>query len=299
MLLLSALALHALPSAADVAVVKEGGGVIHVHIADSDYGVSNQEILAWIRKAARAVTTYYGHFPVGHLDVEVSSRAGDDIGGRTYGWKSTVVSPLGRQVGPGKLAHDWVMTHEMIHMAFPDVPDDQDWIKEGLSTYVERIARAQIGDRDVPAMWSDLVRKIPQGLPQPGDKGLDHTHTWGRTYWGGAMFCLLADVRIRELTHNRHGLEDALRAIVDAGGTLNHQWSIQRAFQIGDDAVGVPVLMDLYGRMKDKPYTPNLDALWKRLGVMQTAGGVRLDDDAPLASVRRAITAPPKITMSR
>jgi len=279
--------------------ISTGGGTIHVRIPDGDYNVSRDDITAWIRKAAHAVTTYYGRFPVSHLDVEISSRPGNDIGGRTYGWKFTVVSPLGRQVDPSDLGHDWVMTHEMIHMAFPDVPDDQDWIKEGLSTYVERIARAQIGDRDVPAMWDDLMRKIPQGLPAPGDRGLDHTHTWGRTYWGGAMFCLLADVRIREHTQNRYGLEDALRAIVDAGGTLDHQWSIEHAFRIGDDAVGVPVLMDLYDRMKDRPYTPDLDALWRRLGVISTGDGVRLDDDAPLASVRQAITAGPAATMTR
>ena len=44
---------------------------------------------------------------------------------------------------------------------------------------------------------------------QGGGFGLDNTHTWGRTYWGGAMFCLLADVEIRRRTHNRRGLQDA------------------------------------------------------------------------------------------
>jgi hypothetical protein len=41
-----------------------------------------------------------------------------------------------------------------------------------------------------------MVSGMPQGEPQRGDRGLDGTHTWGRTYWGGAMFCLLTDVEI-------------------------------------------------------------------------------------------------------
>ena len=41
---------------------------------------------------------------------------------------------------------------------------------------------------------------MPKGLPQAGDQGLDNTGTWGREYWGGAMFCLLADIEIRKAT---------------------------------------------------------------------------------------------------
>ena len=43
-----------------------------------------------------------------------------------------------------------------------------------------------------------MVRDMPKGLPQAGDEGLDNTDTWGRKYWGGAMFCLFADVEIRK-----------------------------------------------------------------------------------------------------
>ena len=58
-----------------------------------------------------------------------------------------------------------------------------------------------------------MVDGMPQGLPAAGDQGLDNTHIWGRTYRGGAMFCLLADIEIRKQTGNAKGLLDALRAI--------------------------------------------------------------------------------------
>ena len=49
------------------------------------------------------------------------------------------------------------------------------------------------------------MKSMPFGLPKEGDKGLDYTHTWGRTYWGGAIFCLLADIEIRQQTNNKNG----------------------------------------------------------------------------------------------
>ena len=130
---------------------------------------------------------------------------------------------------------------------------------------------------------------MPRGLPQPGDQGLDHTHTWGRTYWGGAMFCLLADVDIRRRTHNARGLEDAVRAIAHASGGLKADWPIGRVLATGDAAVGTKSLEDLYARMKDAPYSPDLVALWRELGVEGDGAVVTLNDRAPLADVRRAI----------
>ena len=62
---------------------------------------------------------------------------------------------------------------------------------------------------------------------------------------------------------------------------------------IGDAAAGVPVLTTLYARMKDEPAPVDLDALWLRLGVRAEGGSVRFDEAAPLATVRRSMTAAP------
>ena len=50
-------------------------------------------------------------------------------------------------------------------------------------------------------------------------------------------------------------------------------------------------LLALYARMKDRPAPVDLDALWQALGVRPEGGAVRLDDSAPLAAIRQAITA--------
>jgi hypothetical protein len=136
-----------------------------------------------------------------------------------------------------------------------------------------------------------MVDGMPHGLPDKDDRGLDNTHTWGRTYWGGAMFCLLADIDIHRRTNNRFGLQDALRAIAKAGNMLD-DWPLPRALKVGDDAIGVPVLTELYAKMKDAPYDPNLPQLWQRLGVKVAGDSVTFDSAAPDASIVTSIMKP-------
>ena len=45
--------------------------------------------------------------------------------------------------------------------------------------------------------------------------------------------------------------------------------------------------------MKDQPVPTDLDALWRRLGIVRDGRAVRLVEDAPEAALRRAITQPP------
>jgi predicted metalloprotease with PDZ domain len=131
-------------------------------------------------------------------------------------------------------------------MSFPNLPDENHWMEEGLATYVEPIARVEAGQLDAKTIWRDMMDGMPKGEPGAGDEGLDRTHTWGRTYWGGALFCLVADIEIRKETKNRKGLQDALRAIVAAGGTIDQDWPITRAIEIEEKATGTQVMRDMY-----------------------------------------------------
>jgi len=67
-------------------------------------------------------------------------------------------------------------------------------------------------------MWLDLVRDMPKAFLRLGIAD-SITRTLGENLLGGALFCLLADVEIRRQTNNAKGLENALRGILDAGGT--------------------------------------------------------------------------------
>jgi len=199
---------------------------------------------------------------------------------------------VGRDTSPDDLKNDWMMTHEMIHLAFPSMPDDQHWIEEGISTYVEPVARAQAGQIPVAEVWQQFIEQMPQGTSAIAKGGLDVRHSWASTYWGGALFCLIADVHIREQTHNRKGLVEALRAIVRSGGVISEDWTIEKAFQVGDAATGTTVLQDLHKEMGSRPDPIDLDSLWRRLGVSLVKGRVSFDEQAPEAAIRKAITAP-------
>lgn len=285
-------------SAISTQTVSTCGSTIDIRFDNDSKSVSNDALMNWIRRAATAVCTYYGKFPVPQLKLRVHVRGSDGVHqGVTYPSDNggLVRISVGAATTPAELDNDWMLTHEMIHLAFPSMAENRHWIEEGISTYVEPIARVQAGQLSAEKMWSDVARDMPQGEPEAGDRGLDRTDTWGRTYWGGAMFCLLADVRIREQTHNRKGLQDALRGILNSGGNITDDWEIERAFAVGDKATGTTVLTDLYREMRDKPAPVDLNQLWQKLGIKrQPDGTVEFINSAPLASVREAITRPLK-----
>lgn len=274
--------------------VEVPGGSIHVAFAPGDIGLSRDKLLDWVRMSARAVTAYYGRLPVASLRLLLVPVDGAHIrGGTTWGYRGAAIRiPFGRDSTEEVLRRDWVMVHEMVHTALPDIADRYAWLSEGLAVYVEPIARVQAGDLGAQEIWQAMMRDMPKGLPQEGDQGLDNTSTWGRKYWGGAMFCLLADIEIRKRTHNRLGLQDAMRGVLAAGGNHEQDWSIDRILSTADKAVGVNVLSRLHDEMGPKPVTPDLAALWRDLGLKQQGENLAFDDAAPLADIRKAITAP-------
>ena len=280
-----------LAAAQDSAQLKVGGGTIEIKITSPVEPALRKAILDWIATAARSVTTYYQKYPVAHVDIEVNVRDGRGINsGHASGWEHARIEiAVGRSTSADEFSSDWTITHEMVHLAFPSVAEKHHWIEEGLATYVEPIARARAGNLTPEKIWGDMVEGMPKGMPKSGDQGLDYTHTWGRTYWGGALFCLLADVEIRKQTKNRQGLEDGLRGILKAGGNIEADWPLNRALRTADQSIGVPVLEGMYERMSASPVAPDLDQLWKDLGIKYEGKQVRFDDSAPLASVRKAI----------
>jgi hypothetical protein len=268
--------------------------ILELEYAPESFDVGGPTLVEWVETSARAVASFYGRFPVERVRVRLRGVPGGGVTtGRTEGFGPVITVIVGRSVDPSELRADWVMTHEMVHLAFPSVPGRHHWLEEGLATYVEPLARLEIGEIPQEKVWADLVDGLPKGLPREGDRGLDFTPTWGRTYWGGALFCLLADLEIRKRTENRKGLRDALRAILASGGNMTESWPLAKALEIGDQAVGVPVLTELYTKMRAAPAPVDLEEIWKSLGVEVRGRRIFLVD-APLASTRNAIAPAPE-----
>jgi hypothetical protein len=273
-----------------------GSSVIDLTFApgagDKDFVLGQQKIVHWIEESANAVADYFQGFPVTKLNVAINPGTRSRINGKAYhGEIPLIVLSIRKNISAADLKKDWVLVHEMVHLAFPPMLKRHHWAEEGLATYVEPLVRVRANLLNKDEAWRWLIEGTPKGLPEHGDRGLDFTPTWGRTYWGGAVYFFLADMQIREQSKDRFNLMHALRAIKKAGGNmqLEHTWPITKALGIGDKATGTTVLVSLYNQMKSKPMMIDLKAIWKKLGVRIANSKIVYNNKAPQAALRRAL----------
>lgn len=267
------------------------GGRLAVAFAPGEFHLGKQKLLAWVERSARAIAVYFEGFPVKSARILLVPDDGTEAqGGQAFCNAGAAVRLLvGQYITQAAIDDDWQLPHEMVHLSFPTIPKAT-WLSEGLAVYVESIARAQAGDLTGEHIWGEFARMMPSGLPKKGDKGLDAAESQERVYWGGATFWLMADLEIRKRTGNRAGLQDALLGILAAGGTCEQVWSINRTLAAGDAATGQTVLSEMHAKWRATRMSPDLGALWRDLGIKISGQAVVLEDAAPLASIRRAIT---------
>ena len=250
------------------------------------------ELRRWVDRSASTVADYFGGFPLDKVELLMQASSANGVQGGTAFAKPQPYLRL--RVNPRasaeQLRQDWVLVHEMTHLALPQLARQHAWLHEGVATYVEGVARCRSGLIRPNELWAGLVAGMPKGQPEPDDRGLDHTPTWGRTYWGGAMFCLLADVQMRQRSNGQVGLQQALRGVLAQGGNYAQAWPLAKLLAVADRAVGQTSLTELHALMGACPAPVALSELWQDLGVVDLPeAGVSLRDDAPLARWRLAI----------
>ena len=158
-----------------------GGATLNVAFAPGMFALPRSALIAWLETSAKAVSIYYGKFPVGAVRILIVPVPGDDVqGGASWGYRGAAIRLLvGSDATAAELRDDWKAVHEMTHLALPDVHPPHLWLAEGLATYVEPIARVEAGDLTPEKIWGDMLRDMKKGLPAPGDQGLDGTDTGG------------------------------------------------------------------------------------------------------------------------
>jgi hypothetical protein len=266
--------------------------VVEVELDGRPALVSEQQLLAWVEGAARAIAAYYGTFPVARVTVTIHGGGSGKISsGRTVGVRGA--ARIGISVGdaatPADLKTNWELVHEMVHLALPSM-SGQPWLEEGIATYVEPLVRARAGLAPADDIWKWLVWGLPKGQSALEGTGFDGARSWAAMYWGGALYCFEADVAIREKTKGAKSLDDALRGIVREGGNVTVSWPLDKVLDAGDRAVGQPILRETYARMAHGSPAVDLAGEFRRLGVKVSGDSVTYDDVAPLAAVRRGIT---------
>lgn len=282
--------------ALDVHTYAVPGGVVELAYPARVFVHGDEAVLRWAEGAVAGLVQYFGQLPVRRAAIILLPNGARGVyfgAARGHGGAAVQVL-LGRATDRERFADDWVLVHELVHLGLPNLPGAQRWMEEGLATYLETIIRRRLGLRTEQQLWDELTRNLPQGLLADGDAGYNRSRSWAHTYWGGALFWFLADVRIRERTAGARSLADALRAVHAAGGTIEMRWRPERLIALGDRATGVPVLAELWASLGEgRGPAVALEPVLRSLGVTRSARGtVSLDEAAPQAGLRRALTAP-------
>ncbi len=263
-------------------------------------------LVDWIKATANNVNLAYGHFPNPLPSVVLIP-----VGSRSWG-DSPV--PFGRVIRDGgetielfidesrpidDFYDDWTATHEFSHLMLPYIRSRHRWVSEGFATYYQNVLLARAGQYSEQRAWQKLYEGFERGRRSMPSQSPNETAAYRsrggtmKIYWSGAALALMADVELRRRSGGRETLDDALEQLARCCLPSDRGWSGPELFRKLDEFVEHPVFMPLYRRYADTSGFPNYRVTFARLGVEVVGGTVRLDDDAELAALRRAITTSP------
>jgi predicted metalloprotease with PDZ domain len=269
------------------------GATLQVVFLGQPVAIGDDGALEWIRKAASCESRLFGRFPVDATIFVVPAQGAEGVVfGRVMSLSgASVVLLFGTATKADDQRDDWVVTHELFHLGTPSFVGEGHWLEEGLATYYEPILRERCGWTSETTLWAHFGTVMERGLRNPSDPpSLEERDDVDATYWGGALFALVADVRIREATRNARSLDDVIRAVLAREGDATHTARVADFVRIGDDVTGTDVLARLYDSWAVRGENVDLAALWRSLGV----DGKTLKDGAPLVAIRRGIGASQK-----
>ncbi len=283
-------------------VVEVQGARLDVVLLGAEIPMGDAAVADWVRGAAGCVASLYGRFPVDATVFVVPVPGADDVVfGRVMSLAgASVVLLFGTGTRPTGAHGDWVVVHELFHLTCPSFVGEGHWLEEGLATYYEPILRERAGWYPEADLWAEFVRQMPRALRASGEAAsLEDRDGIDATYWGGALFALLADVRIRTATRDAaapRSLDDVQRAVLAERGDATHRASVADYVRVGDAATGTHGVSEVYDSWAVRGENVDLGALWRQLGIEPVPAPddgrpaqVKLHDDAPLSDVRRAI----------
>jgi hypothetical protein len=276
---------------------------IEVRILDGPRRTTDAALRNLVEEAARAVSAACGEPLVPHVRAVI--RPVEGHGGDAIVFGHTVMKD-----GPGielflradatdaDLRSDWVAVHELVHLAMPPVAEEDAWFSEGWATYLTEVLKARAGLQTEREAWSELAGGFSSGARARGGLSLreesakmHRRHSYHRVYWAGAALAFLADEELRRTTDGRLCLDDAMKELRrlerQDRGVVPATDQMARL----DAWLGRPLFVPLVQRALASNGFPPVDEALARLGVLPgPAGEVVLDDAAPGAVVRRAMT---------
>ncbi len=221
---------------------------IDVALLGAPIAMADDAVVKWIGEAVDLQARFFGSFPV-DATIFVLPVSGDAVrfGSVMALTGASVALFVGREMAPGATHVDWVVVHELFHLGTPTFRGEGRWLGEGLATYYEPLLRARAGWMSEAELWGHFDEEMPRGVRVDGSApSIEDRRDIDSTYWGGALFAMIADAKIREATNGAKSLDDALRAAHAKGAEVTRVWSVREFFRVGDEATGTHVLVDLH-----------------------------------------------------
>jgi hypothetical protein len=263
-----------------------------VIVGTNQYAMSDAEIFEWVDDAGDVVSSVFGRFPVARSTLFVLPAHGERevVFGKVLSLAgASIVIVVGDQMPADRRHRDSVLVHELFHLGFPTFRGEGRWLGEGLATYYETVLRARAGWITEAQAFRALARNLPRALAkhEPG-VGLAAREDGDSIYWGGALFALTSDIRVRQATNGKKSLDDVVRAVLARGGNATRVWTVREVMRVADEVTGTNVVSQLFDRhvLHGEPF--DLDGVMMALGITHSPNGA-LDVDVQHRALRHAI----------
>jgi hypothetical protein len=193
---------------------------------------------------------------------------------------------------------DWTTIHEMSHLIHPAMVNRGHWLAEGIATYFQVVLRARAGVIGVDEAWQEFDAGFERGrkdqtgrsVQEMSNGSSDGRPHFMRIYWSGAALMLLAELELQsgeQPTSLTAVLDRAYRERRDAGVLEMDPVEFMRSL---DRIAGRPVFDPLRQRIGAGTTMPDLEAAYRRLGLVHDGATLRIRrDDADAVALRRAI----------
>jgi hypothetical protein len=280
--------------------LRVGGTRLRVALLHASPPIEWDFVEQWLTRAASAVTSLYGRFPVDTAQVVVVPGArGEEPVPWAYvlrGGMPSVHFFVNQRRPLAEFLTDWTAVHEMSHLLLPYVRPEDAWLSEGLASYYQNVLRARAGMVTEQEAWQGMHTGFRRGeRSMPGITLADATErmyrdgAYLRVYWHGAAMLLLADQRLRARTDGRESLDTALSKLHDCCLAPDQAWDASSVFAKLDALTGTTVFRELLAEQTASRF-PDLAEAYRTLGLRMTDDGSSVElVDGPRVADRKAI----------
>jgi hypothetical protein len=278
-----------------------GGAKLRISVLHGSPAVEWELVREWLTRAAQAVTTLYGRFPVDTAQILVVPGArGDEPVPWAFvlrGGMASVHFFINQRRTLDEFLADWTAVHELSHLLLPYVRPEDAWLSEGTASYYQNVLRARSGVITAADAWQRLHSGFRRGMKSmPGITLADATErmyrdgAFMRVYWHGAATLLLADQRLRARTQGRESLDTALAKLQQCCLAPDQGWQASTLFAKLDALTGTSVFGELLAEQNASRF-PDLSEPYALLGLRLTDGGgtIEMIDEGAQVGDREAI----------